>query len=68
MTSSAIPPELVAFATRIYDAARQGQMDVFQQALPAGLSANMTNHKGDSLVPTPPSSLLPVPGCWSKRF
>lgn len=50
--SSTIPPEIVAFATRVYDAARQGQMDFFRQALPAGLSANMTNHKGDSLVPT----------------
>lgn len=62
MTSSpksTIPPDIVAFATRIYDAARQGQIDLFQQALPAGLSANMTNHKGDSLVSTPlPPSLL----------
>jgi hypothetical protein len=48
-----IPPEVVAFAGRMFDAARQGQMDVFQQALPAGLSANMTNHKGDSLVHPP---------------
>lgn len=54
---SAIPPEVVAFATRVYEAARQGQLDFFQQALPAGLSANMTNLKGDSLVHTPfPSS------------
>lgn len=25
-------------------------MDIFQEALPAGLPANMTNEKGDSLV------------------
>ena len=25
-------------------------MDIFEQALPAGLPANMTNEKGDSLV------------------
>lgn len=43
-------PELLAFAARIYDAARQGQLDLFKQALPAGLPANMTNDKGDSLV------------------
>lgn len=48
--SSALPPEAIAFATRMYNAARQGQMDIFQQALPAGLPANMTNEKGDSLV------------------
>jgi hypothetical protein len=45
-----LPPEAIAFATRMYDAARNGQMDIFQQALPAGLPANMTNEKGDSLV------------------
>lgn len=50
LSESTIPPQVVAFASRIYEAARQGQIDVFQQALPAGLSANMTNHKGDSLV------------------
>lgn len=45
-----LPPEAIAFATRMYDAARSGRMDVFQQALPAGLPANMTNEKGDSFV------------------
>ncbi|CZT42606.1 related to ankyrin [Rhynchosporium secalis] len=51
MASTAeLPPEAIAFATRMYDAARNGQMDVFQQALPAGLPANMMNEKGDSLV------------------
>jgi hypothetical protein len=45
-----LPPEAIAFAGKMYDAARAGQMDIFQQALPAGLPANMTNEKGDSLV------------------
>jgi hypothetical protein len=45
-----LPPEAIAFATKMYDAARAGQLDIFQQALPAGLPANMTNEKGDSLV------------------
>jgi hypothetical protein len=49
-TATDLPPEAIAFATRMYDAARAGQLDVFQQALPAGLPANMTNEKGDSLV------------------
>ena len=46
----AIPPEAIAFASRMYDAARAGQLDIFEQALPAGLPANLTNEKGDSLV------------------
>lgn len=55
-----LPPEAIAFATKMYDAARIGQMDIFQQALPAGLPANMTNEKGDSLVG---SHLLSSPIC-----
>lgn len=45
-----IPPELTEFAGRMYDAARRGDMPIFQQALPAGLPANLTNEKGDTLV------------------
>lgn len=52
-------PELLAFATRVYDAARQGQLDIFQQALPAGLPANLTNEKGDTLV-RPSATLTPA--------
>ena len=47
-------PEIVAFATRMYDAARQGDVLIFEQALPAGLPPNMTNDKGDSLVRSSP--------------
>lgn len=43
-------PEIIAFATRMYDAARLGDVPIFEQALPAGLPPNMTNDKGDSLV------------------
>lgn len=50
MESPSLSPEAIAFAARIYDAARAGQIDIFEQALPAGLPANMTNEKGDSLV------------------
>jgi hypothetical protein len=49
-TAADLPPEAIAFATQMYDAARAGRLDIFQQALPAGLPANMTNEKGDSLV------------------
>ena len=46
-------PEVIAFATRMYDAARRGDVPIFEQALPAGLPPNMTNDKGDSLVRSP---------------
>ena len=51
-------PEIIAFATRMYDAARQGDIPIFEQALPAGLPPNMTNDKGDSLVRSSPRSLM----------
>lgn len=49
-SQTTLPPEAVAFAGRMYDAARQGDVAVFRQALPAGLPPNMTNEKGDTLV------------------
>lgn len=45
-----IPPEVIQFASRMYNAARAGDKDVFEQALPRGLPPNMTNEKGDTLV------------------
>jgi len=45
-----LPPEAIALAGRLFDAARIGQVDVFEQALPRGLPANLTNDKGDTLV------------------
>ncbi|KAH6653230.1 ankyrin repeat-containing domain protein [Truncatella angustata] len=48
--ASSLPPEAIAFAGRMYDAARSGQNEVFEQALPAGLPPNMTNEKGDTLL------------------
>lgn len=50
MATPDIPPEALELASRMYNAARQGHVDVFEQALPAGLPANMTNEKGDTLV------------------
>lgn len=45
-----IPPAVIEFAGRMYNAARAGDIEVFQQALPVGLPANMRNEKGDTLV------------------
>ncbi|MCJ1284148.1 hypothetical protein MMC26_003479 [Xylographa opegraphella] len=49
-TASSLPPEALALASRMFEAARRGQLDIFQQALPAGLPATLTNDKGDSLI------------------
>ncbi|KAF4832778.1 putative ankyrin repeat protein [Colletotrichum tropicale] len=48
--SQTLPPEAIALAGRMYDGARAGDMALFEQALPAGLPANMTNEKGDTLL------------------
>lgn len=45
-----LPPEAIEFAGKMYNAARAGEIDILKQALEAGLPANMTNEKGDSLV------------------
>ena len=48
--SAPLPDEAIALATRLYNGARTGDLALFEQALPAGLPANMANEKGDSLV------------------
>ena len=45
-----LPPEAIALAGRFFEAARSGQIDLLEQALPRGLPANLTNDKGDTLV------------------
>jgi hypothetical protein len=57
VSAASLPPEAIEFAGRMYDAARSGQKDVFEQALPAGLPANLTNEKGDTLVCLPRTAL-----------
>lgn len=47
---SSAPPEVIALASRFFAAARAGQMDIFEQALPAGLRPTIRNDKGDSFV------------------
>lgn len=55
---STLPPEAIDLATRLFNAARAGDLPIFEQAIPAGLPANLTNDKGDTLVPLSP---LPFP-------
>jgi ankyrin repeat protein len=50
MTADQLPPEAIALAGRLFDAARNGQMDIFEATLQRGRLANLTNDKGDSLV------------------
>lgn len=61
---TSLSPEAIALAGRMYDAARAGDLSVFQQALPAGLPPNMTNEKGDTLVRW---SLPPILVCYILR-
>ena len=52
-SAAQLPPEAIALATRMFDAARKGDEQstaLLTQALQRGLPANMTNEKGDSLV------------------
>lgn len=52
-SASELPPEALALAGRMFEAARKGdEMSValLTQALQRGLPANLTNDKGDSLV------------------
>ncbi|KAF5619762.1 ankyrin protein [Fusarium sp. NRRL 25303] len=48
--AGSLTPEMIEFATRMYDAARKGDVATFEQALPAGLPPNLTNDKGDTLL------------------
>ncbi|KAL8661053.1 MAG: hypothetical protein Q9202_005984 [Teloschistes flavicans] len=45
-----LPREALDLATRLFNAARIGDVAIFQQAIPAGLPVNLTNDKGDTLL------------------
>ncbi|KAI4099647.1 MAG: hypothetical protein L6R37_005878 [Teloschistes peruensis] len=47
---SSLPPEALELATRLFNAARAGDVAMFQQAIPAGLPVNLTNDKGDTVL------------------
>ncbi|MFE2357756.1 ankyrin repeat domain-containing protein [Streptomyces parvulus] len=48
--SEAPDPEVVELATKIFDLARQGRTEVLVAYVDAGVPANLTNDRGDSLV------------------
>ncbi|MFG2556420.1 ankyrin repeat domain-containing protein [Streptomyces sp. NPDC048581] len=48
--SEAPDPEVVELATKIFDLARQGQTEPLVAYVDAGVPANLTNDRGDSLV------------------
>ncbi|MFF7980385.1 ankyrin repeat domain-containing protein [Streptomyces sp. NPDC007901] len=48
--SEAPDPEVVELATKIFDLARQGRAEALVAYVDAGVPANLTNDRGDSLV------------------
>ncbi|KAF9525686.1 ankyrin repeat-containing domain protein [Crepidotus variabilis] len=48
--ASTLPPDTIAFAHRMFDAAREGDTTLLLSAVDAGLSPNLTNSKGNSLL------------------
>ncbi|MFC8664832.1 MULTISPECIES: ankyrin repeat domain-containing protein [Streptomyces] len=48
--SEAPDPEVVELATKIFDLARKGQTEALVAYVDAGVPANLTNDRGDSLV------------------
>ncbi|MFF0205441.1 ankyrin repeat domain-containing protein [Streptomyces sp. NPDC005017] len=48
--SEAPDPEVVELATKIFDLARRGRTEALVAYLDAGVPANLTNDRGDSLV------------------
>jgi uncharacterized protein len=48
--SEAPDPEVVELATKIFDLARQGRTEELVAYVDAGVPANLTNDKGDSLL------------------
>ena len=47
---SDLPQEAIALATKLFDFARAGDTSSLSQYLSAGIPANLTNHKGDTLL------------------
>ena len=48
--SEAPDPEVVELATKIFDLARQGRTEALVAYVDAGVPANLTNDRGDSIV------------------
>ncbi|KAG2011331.1 ankyrin repeat domain-containing protein 50 [Coprinopsis cinerea AmutBmut pab1-1] len=47
---STLPEETIQFAHRMFDAARNGNSELLLAAIDAGLPANLTNDKGNTLL------------------
>ncbi|CAA7264438.1 unnamed protein product [Cyclocybe aegerita] len=47
---NSLPPETIAFAHRMFDAARSGDSNLVLTAVDAGLPSNLTNEKGNTLL------------------
>ncbi|KAJ6554912.1 ankyrin [Mycena vulgaris] len=48
--ASSLPPETIAFAHRMFEAARTGNSELLIAAVDAGLPVNILNDKGNSLL------------------
>ncbi|MFJ2132090.1 ankyrin repeat domain-containing protein [Streptomyces sp. NPDC087845] len=48
--SEAPDPEVVELATKVFDLARRGETDTLAAYVDAGVPANLTNDRGDSLL------------------
>ncbi|MFI1016959.1 ankyrin repeat domain-containing protein [Streptomyces sp. NPDC020965] len=48
--SEAPDPEVIELATKVFDLARQGETDALAAYIDAGVPANLTNDRGDTLV------------------
>lgn len=48
--SEAPDPEVVELATKVFDLARQGEVEALAAYVDAGVPANLTNDRGDTLV------------------
>ncbi|EXJ95950.1 hypothetical protein A1O1_01075 [Capronia coronata CBS 617.96] len=50
LPAAGLSQEAIALAGHCFNAARSGEISVFEQALPQGLPANLTNDHGDTLL------------------
>lgn len=45
-----LPPDTLAYAQALFDAARRGNIEALRQPLAAGLPPNMQNQNGDTML------------------
>ena len=54
MASTALPPDTIEFAHRMFDAARNGDSPLLLAAVDAGLPINLTNPQGSEFFRSSP--------------